>query len=396
MNYPTLTLVMMLALLLATGCNGEKNQAAVTKNIEQTIAQNEKIIPTALAAHRSFFMGFVAPKTSDWGYDFSVQSVEDTYKLMESSADLVCVHLAEGVPWPEAFERKPYHPHVQAALQSMRQHTANTRAKIFLYISPVNGEEGLEGHWAKDGHLPRPGKWQAKDFDDPEAITAYLNFTRDMIAYFSPDFLAYGVEVNFLAKHPERWRKFLVMAREIYTRLKAAYPRLPVFVSWQIDEHWANLEIQQPALKQILPYTDYLAVSTYPYFYHYFNPANIPSNYFSGVAALAPQKPFAVAETGFIAEDYAALGVKGAGSAEWQNQYLAFLFAESNKLKAEFIVWYVPIDYDCFWNKIKLLKPFIPQVELYRVWRDAGLLDGAGRPRPAWATWMEWLKAGRR
>lgn len=363
----------------------------ISKNVEQTINRIEKISPAIGVSSRSFFMGFAAPKKKDWGYDFSEQSVEDTFKLAASSTDLVINHMGEGVPWPEAFEGKPYHPKVEESLQMQLRHIDRARMKVFLYMAPID-EDGLAKYWAEESQMERPGRWKDKRIDDSEAIVAYINFCRDLIRRFQPDFMAYGTEVNFLVKDHDNWKRFLVMAKEVYTRLKAEFPSLPIFASWQIDEHWANPEGQRRALFEILPYMDYIAVSTYPYFYGYFDPNEIPRGYFSDVAALAPDKPFAVAETGFIAENYEALGVKGPGSKEWQDQYARFLLMEGNKLNAVFISWYVPIDYDRSWNKMRILRLVIPAIEAFRVFRDAGLLDEQGRPRESFKTWIEWFK----
>jgi hypothetical protein len=40
---------------------------------------------------------------------------------------------------------------------------------------------------------------------------------------------------------------------------------------------------------------------------------------------------------------------------------------------------------------LKLLRPFIPALEVFKVFKNDGLLDTAGRDRPAAVTWRAWL-----
>jgi hypothetical protein len=44
-------------------------------------------------------------------------------------------------------------------------------------------------------------------------------------------------------------------------------------------------------------------------------------------------------------------------------------------------------DYDALWEKIKPVAP-----EFFKVWRDCGLADANGAPRPALEVWMKYLR----
>lgn len=345
---------------------------------------DEELTLSALPKSRSFYMGFTPGE-----YDLTAEAVEWTYKFLEENADLVAHHLDEGIPWPEAFEKRPYHPNVESALNA-RVQRLNRRQKTYLAITPVR--DGLATYWAKDAQMERPGRWKDKEIDDAEAITAYLNFSRDLIRRFRPDFMAYGIEVNLhLAKNNAQWSRFVNLAREVYTTLKAENPNLPLFLTLQIDEFWKDEKNQTEAIRQILPYTDFVAVSTYPYFYGYFDPSTIPEGYFSKVAALAPEKPFVVAETGFTAEDLDALGKKGPGSVKWQNAYMKLLLKESDRLNAKFVMWFVPRDYDAVIERLKSFGASRDVIELFKVWKDNGVVDEAGNRRKAYVTWNRWL-----
>ncbi len=71
--------------------------------------------------------------------------------------------------------------------------------------------------------------------------------------------------------------------------------------------------------------------------------------------ASAP-KPFAIANTGFQAEDANASGIRTRGRGEWQNECMKFLPEQSNTLNTEFALWIVPRDYDPYFDAIKSLS----------------------------------------
>lgn len=67
-----------------------------------------------------------------------------------------------------------------------------------------------------------------------------------------------------------------------------------------------------------------------------------------------------------------------------------------NRLNTKFVNWFVPRDYDAYFEKVKQLAPSPDIVELFKVWKNAGLLDKDGRRRRAFETWERWLKLPRR
>ncbi len=334
-----------------------------------------------LPASRTFYMG-VTP----WPYDFTPKAINETYAFIDKNTDLNVHHFDDGIPWPEALEQRLYDPNVERDLTSRVQRLRKDR-KTYVAVTPAR-EEGVVGYWAKESSMPLPGPWKVKAIDDPEVLRAYLFFSRDLIRRFHPDFLAYGIEVNMIAKDRVRWASFVKLAKDVYTALKAENPSLPLFVSLQADVYWQDVKSQREAIAQILPYTDYIAVSAYPYFAGRHDPKMLPREFFSEMAALAPDKPFVVAETGFTAKDLDAFERKVPGRVEWQNDYLAFVLAESNRLRARFVVWFVSRDYDALWDRIKFLGS---EVELFKVFMNTGLLDGKGGTRPAVETWRAWL-----
>ncbi len=144
--------------------------------------------------------------------------------------------------------------------------------------------------------------------------------------------------------------------------------------------------------QSLMTYSDYMAVSTYPFWlYHQNNtnskPDNIPSNWLTEMRDLAPQKPFVVSETGYIAEDLVIppYQVNVQGNPEWQKIYTQKLCQKANDLNAEFICWFVYQYYDLMCQQITNPPPY------FLVWKDNGMQDGDGQARPSLNVWQEWL-----
>jgi len=133
----------------------------------------------------------------------------------------------------------------------------------------------------------------------------------------------------------------------------------------------------------------FIAVSTYPYMEGY-STQTLPKDWFADVATLDPRKPFAIAETGFIAEESYHNWQNGKtveGSEEGQAAYVRFLLRCANRQQARFVVWFFPQDVDEFWKGLTnpAMKWFV------KIWRDSGLVDGSGREREGLKEWDRWL-----
>jgi hypothetical protein len=136
-----------------------------------------------------------------------------------------------------------------------------------------------------------------------------------------------------------------------------------------------------------------VAVSVYPYVV-YDDPAQVPANWLTGLAALAPGKPFAVSETGWPAETVTApYPIDRPGSPAAQEAWVRRLNADLDATQGVFATWFLGRDYDSLWVHGISSTPTAP---LTRLWRDIGLYDGGGQPRPALTTWKANLARPRR
>jgi len=132
----------------------------------------------------------------------------------------------------------------------------------------------------------------------------------------------------------------------------------------------------------------------YPYMRGH-TPDNLPQDWFSQVAELAPSKPFAIAEAGYPSEDVIGRlirrqNVRVRSSTQWQARYTHFILKETNRLNGKFVVWFFFHDYDDFLDQFEGEE--LRKVQFLRWWRDNGMVDGDGNPREALGIWDEWLK----
>lgn len=345
---------------------------------------------------RSFLLGM-----NPFPHDFSLEALDEAFEIAGNHADLLLYHLDSGVPWPEALAEEPYHAAVMENLEDLVSRRKPGQ-KLYLAITPNAPERNqIALYNGAEESMELPPEWRGKNFSDPDVVSAYLNHSRFMLDFLKPDYFAYGIEVtcDFTGPQDPLIDEFLVLAEEVYTTLKAENPDLPIFLtictgSFQTDD----LETLMASAERVLPYSDYVGISTYPYWVvpgmkiREANPTDLPDHWFAQWAALAPDKPFAITETGYPAEDLLMpeYGVKIKGNAAWQADYVAFMLESLDALDAEFIAWFIPRDYDQLYD---FLTEQYGEFQFYKTWRDTGFYDGAGSVRPALSVWDQWLEA---
>lgn len=355
------------ALLVIIGCSSSSSDGSGTA--EET---------------RSFALGF-----TDYPYSLAPEAYGETVDIVRRDGDMAAMHFDDGVPWQEALSAAPYAPGYAAELNA-RAAAMPSGHVVYLAVTPIAfSRDGLAAHRGETGNEPLVPPWDSYHFDTPEVIEAFTAHAENMIAIFGPDYFAYAVEANMLLDlAPDEWAAFVTLAREVYTRLKARHPDLPCFLTLQADSFHTNRQAHTAAIAQLLPYTDFIAVSSYP-FTLTADPGLLPADHFSALANLAPAKPFAVAETGWPAEEVTApYPVTILASEASQRAYVSRLLADADDLSAAFVMWFVSRDYDDLWESY---LQFQPNAALLRLWRDNGLYTGDGHPRPARETWRGWL-----
>lgn len=333
---------------------------------------------------RSFVLGF-----TDFPHALSGEAIAFAFSVVARDGDLAIAHWDDGVPWEEALSGAPYAAGFQAEIDRRRAGFPPGHV-VYLAVTPIAFErDRLAPHKGDGGGEPLRPPWSARSFDHPEVIAAFLAHCERMIAAFRPRYFAYAIEANLLARiEPAEWPAFVTLAAAVYPRLKTAHPELPIFLTLQADTFHEQREVQSALVRQVLPYTDVIAVSSYA-FSAEADPARLPADHFSALRELAPAKPFGVSETCWPAEPVTSpYPAFIPASEEGQRRYVERLLGDADRLNAVFVSWFFPRDFDDFWDShIRLL----PNAPLLRLWKDCGLYAGDGRPRPGLSAWREWL-----
>jgi hypothetical protein len=258
---------------------------------------------------------------------------------------------------------------------------------VYLAISPGRGtlQEAEKSQ-------PIPDDLRGKPYDHPMVKRAYLAYCRRMVESFRPDYLAIGIEVNEIYQAgPDQWRAYAELHRHVYEALKEDHPDLPIFASFtlhgMLNRTGRDREAMLGAFRHIMPRNDLVAVSFYPFI------RGGTTDYKGSLAWLDEHfggsgKPYAIVETGEAAERlrFPKSSQVVEGTPEKQAAYYEALLAFAHAHKTRFVISYLHRDYDALWDKIKDRSP-----EAFLAWRDCGLLDEDGKPRPALRIWDRYL-----
>ncbi len=343
-----------------------------------------------------------------------LQVVDDVYARLGTDADMVLHHLEEGIPWNAALADDlltpasaafPYTDHIKTDWDFRNSKTPATHKK-YIAVTPINLARDALAPWrdtANEQPLQAPFDAHAAngDLDAPDVKTAYLNYCLRVIEYLDPDYLAIGIEVNLLRRLTDAatWAKYLELHEHVYTRLKARHPDLPIFVSvvpvemldGYVDppaefagDTAGYRAAQLAALDAVLDFSDYYAISLYPFLTAYFA-SDFPADMFDRILALS-DKPTVIAETGMIAENMTVFSIAFEGSPGRQDDYVQSMLATADENGLLFVNWFVLQDYDL------LCDFFGGCVGTDTLWRDTGVYDGNGNTRPSYATWKAYLE----
>ena len=339
---------------------------------------------------RPFRMGF-----TPFPYGLSQEAVEYTYDKIAAEADIINHHFDNGVPWEEALNGESFPSRIMEDWK-YRVAKADVRRKSYVSVTPINfSRNGLAAYRGTEDNMPLPSPWNAYDFNHQNVKTAYLNYCKRVIDFFQPDYFGMSIETNLLyLGNPELWIEYMDLHEYIYRELKLLYPDLPVFSSVAgapLLQGFleGNDHVQQRlAVMQVLELSDYYALSFYPHLTGYGgNP--YPENTFDELFSIST-KPLIIAETAYTADIFSMDNGEGMISIQTdplkQKLFLDDLLAASEEWNAEFLIYFTVRDYDQLWRQIG------SPTDINIAWRDAGLYDESGNPRPALNSWRQWYK----
>lgn len=341
--------------------------------------------PLEPVASRPFYMGF-----TPFPSDIRLKAVVAAQRFAVQHGDLISHHLEQGVPWTEALSDSAFHENLINEWNSRVEYSKGK--KIFLSLNALNdGRNGLAMYRGEKDNLPLPEAFAAKALNDSDVKTAYLNFCRRAIETFKPDYFAIGIEVNELIHNaPDQWPAYKELYRFIYQELKAAYPELPLMATVSLhnltNQGWKDLEFQQQEVKGLLEFIDVLGISFYPFMAGY---DERPLEQLQWLREFT-DKPIAISETGYLAETLAldSYNLKITGSPAKQRAYIETILQTAQQDEYLFVVQFLTRDYDALWEAIQSFAP-----EAFKVWRDTGMEDERGTPRPALSVWDHYYNA---
>ncbi len=338
---------------------------------------------------RSFYLG-VTP----WPADFTTQEVEAAYRFIDTHCDLVSHHFDEGIPYQEAYTNSNW---PTALLSDIQTRISKTPAgkKILLSSSVLALNRNDKAPYSRHSTSIAPAtknQWQALPFNDARVVRAYINFMKLLIDSLRPAFINYAVESNVDSWNATTFAQYKDFVGQVYQQLKTDYPATPILLSFIVNETPQSLNFAT----QLAPYTDYMALSAYPYTHvrssadGNTNPALFPPDYFTRFIDLAPGKPLCFAETGYIAEPLSipAFSLNKQGNEAWQQAYLQMICALVNERKGKFIIWFCHKDYNAGITRLKASGAY---QDLFALWADTGLINETNGQRPAYRTWLEWM-----
>ena len=335
---------------------------------------------SAQPASRSFRLGFTG-----FPHDFTLPAILEARAFCRDNGDIIAHHI-EGVPWAECLNSQPFSAKLLEDWNGKTKATAKN-GKVYLAISPGRGE--LKVH---EKSLPLPKELAGKRYDDPLVMKTYLAYCRRAVEFFKPDYLCIGIEVNDLFKGgAQQWSAYKTLHEYVYAELKKDHKDLPIFASFTLhnllNAGTRDRRRMLAAFAEIMPHNDLVAVSFYPFI------RGGTTDYAGCLQSLADafaqyNKPFAFVETGEAAERFQFPTSKQVidGTPEKQEAYFKALLPFAGTHRTEFIICFVHRDYDLLWDKMKAGAP-----EAFAAWRDCGLIDEAGNPRPAFKVWKAWF-----
>ena len=325
--------------------------------------------------------------------DISLEALQEMQKFLPANSDIIAQHL-EGVPWTEALNGQPFSDHLMNDWKG-RIHYLPEGTKVYLAVSPLDGgRAGVADYHGTAEHMPLPAEFKDKAFDDPIIMKAYLNYCLRAADYFKPDFMAIGIESNELYHNsPQKWEGYTRLNRHVYQELKKKYPSLPIFTTVtlhsMLNTYWADRDKMLAAYKAMMDCEDMIAISYYPFLDFPRSDAKESFKwFFSNFDSYA--KPYSVAETGESSQPIVFSGngmeVHIEGTPAIQADYYRALLEEAQKKPFKFVIAFLHQDYDALWEKIKASTP-----AFFAAWRNCGLIDAKGNPRPAYEVWRKYF-----
>lgn len=171
-------------------------------------------------------------------FEFKFENIEDV--------DFVSLHVDDfiGIPWTE-FQNNTAPPAAWVArVRTIRTNAAATGKTIYLSLGPLADRRTLARSIDPAGNpvnnwAPVDGNGCYAFGSDPNSENhkrAYMNYVKYMVDTFRPTYLGLVVEMNIeFTACPSQKNGFIAWYSDVYHKVKAAYPSLPMFATFQME-----------------------------------------------------------------------------------------------------------------------------------------------------------------
>ena len=312
--------------------------------------------------------------------EVSIDSLLVTLNGISEHADVVM--LQERVPWADFAAGADVTSRAFADLQNLVGLVEERGLGEVFIVDPLNGLD-------RRRFIGVPEEWGEPSFADERIRAAYKNFAVRLAREFEPEYLGLGSEINtYLATHPHDAANFVSLYRETYDAIKAEFPDMKVFLTFQWD-HLVHPEayglpptqgVDWRMIEQFEPRLDVWAISSYPCFY--FRNRPIPADYYRPLAQRS-DKPLAVAEGGCSSETVAGVP----GSPADQIRYLQAIDRQLGP-RLDFWIYLLYNDLDPDSYRQATGSDFSDEnLQTLNYFAKMGLVDTQGRPKASLRVW---------
>jgi len=330
-------------------------------------------------------MGF-----THWPADLNDEGVVIAKEYAHSHGDIVSVMFIGGIPWPEAFDGKPFSKDVQENMS----YRPPPGKKLFLSVSPLNKDRrDLAPYWGETDGQPLPRPWDKEPLNSPRVKRAFLNFVLRAVETMRPDYLAIGVESNvLLSRDQAKWRQLKELHRDTYTAVKKVHKSLPVFFTTEVLHykrltHDSKGTDQEKEVAELMRFSDLFAMSLYPHMSHDV-PKTIPADFLQFATRF--KKGIAVSESGMTSRNIELRSYNTTlyGSDNEQMQFTELLLKTAARDNYEFVINFATTDSE---RLVARLRP--PLNDLARIWAFIGMQTSDRTPKLASTVWDGFYRA---
>ena len=331
---------------------------------------------------------------------FPIDTDPTVFEGINQISNLNTYHFDEGVPWDAAFANdfSQFPQDFQEDIAGYVSLIPDSN-QVYVSVTPLSTpfRNEIAPTLLENREFAQQEPWTSRAFNNPDVMTAYLNYCRIMIDQFDPQYFAYTIETNFLWTFADDivQDEYLELASFVYSSLREEFPDVTIFVTFQVEHFYlsGNTAEQERAIVEVMDFSDIVALSTYPYDNALLfpegssaDPDNIPADYLTNVLDLVPDKGAVIAETVWTAENMDAPYPRNVISNEqFQAEYVDWIFDQANSQDMAFVNWFFLLDYDQLWEET---LQFAPNAAINRIWRDSGFFDGLGNERPSLNRWL--------